>query len=241
MSKCAKVHISIDTSMKRMGFDPGDDFSFLNKKEFVTPVSVCTHLSKSDNFFIRKTLKTFLPCVENIKRFTGKDLTTHIFASGAVETLLKSGKAIDGDYVRPGLLCYGIEQFFKIGVKPALKVFSVVLAVNKVEKGQSVGYGEKYVFDKDGYVFCVEGGYFDGIFPVFVGGYVEINKKKCKIVSVCMDCFSAFDTGRIAEKGDRVEIINENLTVKETARRQHRIPYELLTSFQGRAIRRYRE
>ena len=129
-----------------------------------------------------------------------------------------------------GLYGYGVS-----GVKPCMSVKSLVSRVEKVKKGEYVGYNGAFIATKDCFVATVSAGYGDGICRSFSGGEVLINGRRRKIIgNVCMDyCFALTD--KETKAGDEVVFIGEQggdiLTAEDMAKACGTISYEILTSF----------
>ena len=129
-----------------------------------------------------------------------------------------------------GLYGYGVS-----GVKPCMSVKSYVARVEKVKKGEFVGYNGAFMAKEDCFVATISAGYGDGIFRSFSGGEVLINGRRRKIIgNVCMDyCFAL--AGKETKAGDEVVFIGEQggdvLTAEDMAKACGTISYEILTSF----------
>ncbi len=129
-----------------------------------------------------------------------------------------------------GLYGYGVS-----GVKPCMSVKSYVSRVEKVKKGEFVGYNGAFQAKEDCFVVTISAGYGDGIFRSFSGGEVLINGRRRKIIgNVCMDyCFAL--SGKETKAGDEVVFIGEQggdvLTAEDMAKACGTISYEILTGF----------
>lgn len=74
-----------------------------------------------------------------------------------------------------------------IKFKPAFSLYSEVIQVKSIKKGDTVSYGAKYVADCDTKIAIIPIGYADGIRKCCVGYNVLINDKKYPIIGdVCM-------------------------------------------------------
>jgi len=146
------------------------------------------------------------------------------------------------DMVRLGIGLYGVsnddeEQKYLENVG-TLK--SVISQIRTIEKGESVGYGRRFMADRQTKVATIPIGYADGISRHLGNGigYVIINQKKAIILgSICMDMLMVDVTDIECKEGNTVIIFGERPTVVEIAKLLQTIPYEVLTSISQRVKR----
>jgi alanine racemase len=144
--------------------------------------------------------------------------------------------------VRLGIGIYGVsndpeEQKFLENVG-TLK--SVISQIRTIPAGDSVGYGRRFMAEKETIVATIPIGYADGISRAWGNGvgFVTIKNKKAKILgSVCMDMLMVDVSGIECVEGDDVIIFGESPTVVEMAQALKTIPYEILTSISQRVKR----
>ena len=134
--------------------------------------------------------------------------------------------------VRLGILLYGGLDDRVVKTNTVLEIKSKIISLNKIKKGDCVGYGKKFVATKDMEIATIPIGYADGIFRSYgKNGFVIINNHNCKIVgTICMDMLMADVTGINSKVGDEVALIGENLSLKTFADNCGTISYEILTS-----------
>ena len=154
------------------------------------------------------------------------------------------------DYVRPGLLLYGVVPpplAATLPLRPALSLHSRIVAVKGLRPGEGTGYGMKSVSDAPRTVAVVPAGYADGLDTRLAGrGYMLVRGRRAPIVgSVCMDMTIIDVTGMDAAPGDEVVIIGtqgeESMGVREMAASIGTIPYELLCRVGTRIQRVYEQ
>lgn len=117
---------------------------------------------------------------------------------------------------------------------------SVISQIRTIQKGESVGYGRKFIASKPTKIATIPIGYADGISRLWGNevGYIMIKNQKAPIVgSICMDMLMVDCTEINCTEGEKVIIFGENPTVKEIAKKTHTIPYEILTSISQRVKR----
>ena len=145
-----------------------------------------------------------------------------------------------------GLGLYGInpdEDFIPISfdLKPALKLFSNVVQVKKIKKGDKVGYGATYEASEDEWIGVVPIGYADGWIRLHQGRNVIVNGVECEIVGrVCMDQMMIRLPNPIP-MGTVVTLIGEGMPVERVAREIGTISYEILCLISDRVPRVYKK
>lgn len=147
-----------------------------------------------------------------------------------------------GDWVRPGLMLYGVSPFAgQTGadhdLRPALTLASRLMAVNRFKRGDRIGYGGEWRCPEDMPVGVVAAGYGDG-YPrhAEAGTPVLINGRRVPLIGrvsmdmICVD-LRAQPAARI---GDPVCLWGPDLPVEEVACHAGTIPYELLCHLNAR-------
>lgn len=212
------VHIKINTGMNRLGFDLSQlskaKRSLLKSSNIIVE-GIYSHIyNASCDLAVKEQIELF---DKAIKLFGRDDITSHICAT---ESCLKTSKY---DMVRLGLGLYGYPQGFK-----ALKIYSNVAQIIKIDKGKSVGYGGEFVAEEDMYIATIPLGYYDGV-PVNLSqkGCVIIRGKKCRVVGrVCMDMLMC-QVDKTVKPGD---IVNVFWDAKLWATIKHTHEWDILTS-----------
>jgi len=146
------------------------------------------------------------------------------------------------DMVRLGIGFYGVsndeeEQKYLENVG-TLK--SIISQIRTIEAGESVGYGRRFMAEKQTKVATIPIGYADGISRAWGNGvgFVNIKEQEARILgSVCMDMLMVDVTEIDCAEGDDVIIFGENPTVSYMAKKLNTIPYEILTSISQRVKR----
>jgi alanine racemase len=138
--------------------------------------------------------------------------------------------------VRPGLVLYGASPFAdkvgsQLGLQPAMSLETSVIAVRRVPKGETVGYGGTWQAARDSKVAIVAAGYGDGLARGLPSGTpVVIDGRRAPLVGrVSMDMIAVDVTDlQSVHVGTPVVLWGEDLPVEEVARHAGTIPYELL-------------
>ncbi|VAX08978.1 Alanine racemase [hydrothermal vent metagenome] len=146
------------------------------------------------------------------------------------------------DWVRPGLMLYGVSPFtggraVGSGLQPVMSLHSRLIAVNHYSKGDAIGYGGTWICPEDMAVGVVSIGYGDG-YPrhAAAGTPVLINDKLVPLVGrVSMDMISVdLRDCPAAQVNDTVTLWGAGLPVEEIAETADTIPYQLLCGVTAR-------
>jgi alanine racemase len=140
------------------------------------------------------------------------------------------------DWVRPGLVLYGLTPFPSgsggdLGLRPVMTLQTEVIAVKDVRAGETVGYGGAWLAPRDTRMAVVAAGYGDG-YPrsVEAGTPVLVNGHRAPLIGrVSMDMITVdvTDLPGVAA-GDPVVLWGGGVPVEEIARCAGTIPYELI-------------
>ncbi|HMT27504.1 MAG TPA: alanine racemase C-terminal domain-containing protein, partial [Candidatus Absconditabacterales bacterium] len=165
----------------------------------------------------------------------------HISASAGIAKLEDSFF----DTARTGIALYGYnpltseDPFFeKLKLlKPALEVFSTVVAVQKIKDGEGVSYGKRWKAQSDGLVATIPFGYYEGLSRHYSGklffGWENIHLQQ--VGTICMNLCSV-DAGDVdIAVGDEIKIVSSDLNAINSLSRlsyaQDTIVYETLVKF----------
>lgn len=245
------VWLKIDTGMHRLGFKPreaGRVYQRLQNCEGVKqPVALMTHLANADDLgddFTEQQIKIFYESI----RFADAE-SAGIECSIANSAGVLGWPASHADWVRPGIMLYGVSPFIgsqasEHDLKPVMTLQSELIAVNHYSQGDKVGYGGSWTCPEDMPVGVVAIGYGDG-YPRHArpGTQVLINGKRAPLIGrVSMDMITVDlreqpDSG----VGDQVILWGEGLPVEEVADCAGTIGYELLCGVTHRVEFEYRE
>jgi len=156
------------------------------------------------------------------------------------------------DFVRPGLLLYGLVPpplASTIALKPVMSLASRVVAVKGVRVGEAVGYGGRFTADRPVTLAVIPAGYADGLDRRLEDhGYVLIRGRRAKIVgAVSMDMLTA-DVTDIDGVSTNDEVVflgsqgsepQQTIDAREMAAWIGTIPYEILCRLGARVERKY--
>jgi alanine racemase len=149
------------------------------------------------------------------------------------------------DMVRVGVAIYGLDPFGQDAaareLEPALALVSRVAAVKRCARGESVGYGRRFVAERDTVIATVPVGYGDGWRRALTNNAdVLIGGRRFPVVgTVSMDnvTVDVGPDGGVAVDDEAV-LLGGEITAEEIARRLGTINYEVTTGLLPRAERR---
>jgi len=156
------------------------------------------------------------------------------------------------DFVRPGLLLYGLVPpplGSTLVLAPVMSLTSRVVAVKGVRVGESVGYGGRFTAERAVTLAVIPAGYADGLDRRLEGrGAVLIRGRRAPIVgAVSMDMLTV-DVTDIDAVGPGDEVVflgsqgpapEQTIDAREMAAWIGTIPYEILCRLGSRVERKY--
>ena len=231
--------IKVDTGMNRLGFAPGDFAAALARIRALAPAArelrLMTHLAcanERDERTTRQQLQRFREATADLSYETSIANSAGVLGDVPVEC----------DWVRPGIALYGASPLLgvsaaSLGLRPVMTLTSSVIAVRRVRRGESVGYGATWTAQRDSRVAVIAAGYGDGVHrsladgtPVLVGG-----RRAPLVGRVSMDMLAVDVTDLPDVRVGTASVLwGENLPVDEIAHQAGTIAYELLCSVSQR-------
>ncbi len=176
----------------------------------------------------------------SLKRKTG--LPVCLANSGAVLAYPESHL----DWVRPGLMLYGISPFsgktaLDHDLQPAMQLTTQLISTYNINIGEQVGYGGDWTAEQQSRIGVASIGYGDGYSRHLSNcSEVVIHGQRCPVVGrISMDtiCINLTDCVR-ANVGDEVLLWGRSeLLLEELAALAGTIPYELVTVLNKRVSR----
>ncbi len=236
--------LKIDTGMNRLGLRPEvfqDHYRRLVQKVGEERLVLMTHLACADQVGHPMTERQ----LEQFRKLTADLPSPKSFAnSAAILQDLHHGS----DWLRPGLMLYGVSPFpdregGQLGLRPVMTLKSRIIALKRIARGEAVGYGAAWRAPRETRLGVVSIGYGDG-YPreVARGTQLLVSGRRATIVGrVAMDLLTVDLTDLPGVGiGEEVVLWGEGLPVEEVARRAGTIPYTLLCNIADRVHYRYR-
>lgn len=124
-----------------------------------------------------------------------------------------------------------------LDVKTAFKLKSEVMEIQKLKKGEYVGYGYRYQALKDTFIAIIPVGYADGLDLRYTNCSVKINDCYYNIVGVVNMGMITVEVDQKVSIGDMAYIIDNN--VKQIAKKIGVTPYVVMTAINSNVPRIY--
>jgi alanine racemase len=235
-----KIWLKLDSGMNRLGFKSAaftaahSALSALASVRY--PVNLFTHLASADEPDLPTT-------ADQIARFAAATHSLPGERSIANSAGMLSFSQAQQDWVRPGLLLYGVSPITgaigaDYGLKPVMTLHSHVIALKNLTVGEKVGYGGAWTALRPTRLAVAAVGYGDG-YPrsLSSGAPVLVNGARAALAGrVSMDMI-AIDVTQMEQPpalGDPVVLWGSGLPVEEIAVWADTIPYELLCGISQR-------
>jgi alanine racemase len=218
-----KVWLKLDSGMNRLGFK-GDAFhaahATLGALSCVqAPVNLCTHLASADLPELPTTAEQLMVFAAATRSLPGQ---RSVSSSAAILGFPES----HADWVRPGLMLYGVSPFRGAtgtdhGLRPAMTLCSRVIAVKDLSEGEQVGYGGDWTATRPTRLAIASVGYGDGYprsaasgTPVLVNGEGGALAGRVSMDMLAIDITEVRCPVRV---GDPVVLWGEGLPVEQIA------------------------
>lgn len=246
------IHLKFDSGMGRLGCrDPERIFRMADRiaqSDRLALSGIWTHFAtaddRTDDFFDLQ-LERFLAVADRVRADHPGTL-----AHAANSAALFRDPASHLDLVRPGVALYGMDPFGRdpaeLGLEPVLSLVSWVGSIREVDRGDSVGYGRRWIAEGPTEVATVPVGYGDGYRRGLSGRSRVLIDGRSKPVAgtISMDNV-AVDLGPPGVSGvgigDEVVLVGESggerILVEELAGMLDTINYEVTCGISGRVPR----
>lgn len=235
-----KVWLKLDSGMNRLGFK-AEAFraahSALSEAPALKgPVNLITHLACADTPELPATAEQLMVFAAATRSLAGE-------RSIASSAGLLGFPDAHADWVRPGLLLYGVSPLRDStgadhGMRPVMTFRSTVIAVKELAVGDQVGYGAGWSATRPTRLAIASVGYGDG-YPrsASSGTPVLVNGEHAALagrVSMDMIAIDTTDLEHPPKVGDSVVLWGRGLPVEEVAIWAQTIPYTLLCGISQR-------
>ena len=223
--------IQLDTGMNRLGMEAGEWEAVRSLVLPQSPKLIMSHLACADDpthEMNAQQLAAFMQMTDGI------DAPRSLAATGGI--LL--GKDYHFDVTRPGIGLYGALPHTE--ALPVVAIDLPIIQIRDVLVGESVGYSNTWIAERDSRIATVSCGYADGILramgastALFAGETRVPIAGRISMDSICVDVTDA------REVPSALELLGRHQTVDTLARNAGTIGYEILTSLGARYTRRY--
>lgn len=227
-----KLHIKINTSMNRLGFNSADEikcvFDDLNINNTIE--GIFTHYAINTHSGINNDFNYFKDIVDKL-HYNFK----YIHCASSSSSLNYQENYTNAARIGIGLYDNSISD----NLKQCVALYTQVAQINKIKPEQSVGYDGNYMANESEYIATLPIGYADGILRCDTGNYVFINNAKYQIVgNICMDQLMVMVDSTVNVK-DQVELFGPHISLSDYAKTRNTINYEVIAIISNRVVRKY--
>ena len=230
------VFVKVNTGMNRLGFEGALlplAVAKLRRQHAVKSVTLMTHFASADE---PRGIAWQMQVLE--RAADGLGLPRSLANSAAIMRYPET----HADWVRPGIMLYGCSPFAEytgaqLGLKPTMTLETRVIAIQKLRRGDTVGYGGLYTAERDAVIGIAACGYADGYprhaptgTPVTVDGRPSRTVGRVSMDMLCVD-LSAIPRARV---GSRVVLWGESVPVEHVAQAAGTVGYQLLCAIAPR-------
>ena len=248
------VWLKLDTGMGRLGFEPAQLTACRKRLDQITAVrpdvALMTHLACADDPDNSATMEQVRQFGDAIDGFSGDVSIANSAGILLWPQTLEPSPVFDyqaDNWVRPGVALFGASPVLgknarELGLIPAMRFESHLIAVKTIKRGTAVGYGSDWRSKRDTVIGVVAAGYGDG-YPRHLqsGTPLLVNGHRAALIGrVSMDMINVDLTDvPVAKVGDRVILWGGHLPIEEIAARAGTIPYELMCRISQRVNHRF--
>jgi alanine racemase len=255
IGKTVEGYVAIDTGMGRIGY-LADDFSAVEDIKKITTLTnfrmkgVFSHFATADaadKSFAHLQESKYQAFIHALDA-AGIKVPAMTFANSAAIMELPTTHF---DMVRPGIILYGcypsseVEQS-ALEIKPVMSVKANIVRLVRVPVGFSVGYGRKFIAERESMIATLSLGYADGYpRPYSSVGWVLVGGKVAPLAgNICMDqCMVDVTDVPGVKEGDEVVLMGidgiHTILADDIASATGTINYEIVCAFGQRLPKVY--
>ena len=250
------VHIKLDTGMGRLGFQCDESHFDASLREILEVLKlrhldvegVFTHFAVSDEdapdcaAFTKTQHERFVQMIGAVERASDFRFRLHHCCNAGG---IASYPEWAWDMVRCGILLYGTGELAgRLGMRPVMRLKTVVSTIKEFDAGMPVSYGRTYYTSRPSRIAVLPIGYADGLHRA-LSGKLSV-RTPCgdapQVGRICMDMCMIDGTDLPDLKGgDEIEVYGEHALCATAAELAGTIPYELLCAVSKRVPRVYYE
>ncbi|MDN4754949.1 bifunctional UDP-N-acetylmuramoyl-tripeptide:D-alanyl-D-alanine ligase/alanine racemase [Porphyromonadaceae bacterium W3.11] len=248
-SHALPIHLKWDTGMHRLGMKASDIpelLELLKNEDTVRVASIFTHLAAADDPNEDEFTWGQLHQLDYIHGKLAEGLG-YSFLKHALNTagILRFSN-YSSDMARIGIGLYGFSPIANedYGLEPVAELKTVILQIQDVPAGDTVGYGRHGKVDRPSRIGIIPIGYADGISRLLGNGHAHFKLADGSLAptigNICMDTIMIDITDAPSvEEGSSVTIFGFDLSLIHLSDASSTIPYETLARLSNRIVRRY--
>ena len=248
MPDAPPVHIKLDTGMHRLGFMKSELpqlLAALRGQRALKVASILSHLVASEDptqdGFTSEQIASFTRMADELDAVLGYKPLRHMANSAGIARWPQA----HFDMVRLGIGLHGIGADARdtAALRPTVTLRTVIAQVKTIAAGESVGYGRRFVAQRETRIATLPIGYADGLSRRLGNGAGRVwikGQAALFVGSICMDMCMVDVTGMDCSAEDEAILFGPEHPLQDYARDLGTIPYEALTSISQRVKRVYR-
>ena len=242
-SRRVRLHLKVDTGMRRQGLLPeelDEALAIISGNNRLVLEGMATHFAdaaNTDGSFTEGQISLWNRLVKQIRQ---NHPTVKYFHAAATDAAALSGD-IDANVVRLGLGLYGLNDHDRLnrqlGLEPVLEMKTIVTGTKELKEGETVGYANTFRADKNLKIATIPVGYFEGIDRRLSNkGSVQVGPRHapCPIIGRISMNITTIDVSKAngIDVGESVIVFSREATdqnsIQNLARRCGTISYELV-------------
>ena len=237
ISSSARIHLKIDTGMRRQGIMPeelNEALSHIKNNPNIEFEGICSHLSDADNSdrsYTEKQITLWNSIVEKVKKEFPSIKYIHLSNSYGHAF----AKKISANTSRLGIGLYGLADIPGVNLKPVLEMRTILTNIKNIKKGDSVGYNNSFVASQDMTIATIPVGYYEGLDRQLTNkGGVKIGNTDAPVVGRISMNMTTIDVSALKNLkiGDIVQVISpiksDKNSIYSMAQLGETITYELV-------------
>ncbi len=236
LAKPVQVWLKLDSGMHRVGLSPTDyisAFNQLNQHKNISKIVHMTHFANADNLSSSDTLQQLALFEQTMYAATGDALLETSLANSAAVLGWPQVFTQQQQWSRPGIMLYGANpihtHLHSQTLRPVMQLSSEIISIQRIQQGESIGYGSIFTAARDTLVGVVACGYADGYPRSAVNAPVAVNGQITQVIGrVSMDMLMVDLTDIASAKvGSLVELWGDQVPANAVANAAGTIAYEL--------------
>lgn len=234
------IWLKMDTGMHRVGLAPhqyAKAVMSLSQHPNVASITGMSHFANADNLRSDSTNKQIAVFQSVLQALPADHIINHFSLANSAAIL--GWPHTKTHWSRPGIMLYGTSPISAPNdtttptLRPVMQLTSKIISTRKINRGESIGYGNQFTADRDTLVGVVACGYADG-YPrsasnTSVRAPVAVDGKITTVIGcVSMDMLFV-DLTEIpqASVGSQVELWGDQIPAGAVAKAADTIAYEL--------------
>lgn len=209
----ARIHLKIDTGMRRQGIFPKDAaraIEIIEGEPQLCLEGIMTHFADADNddtVFTDRQIEEWNKCVELFEtRFPGLAYTHASNTDGS-----RYSSRVRANVMRIGIGLYGLSADTKIvaeaGLQPVMEMQTMITGLKALRKGETAGYANTFKADRDMRIATIPVGYYEGLDRrLSNNGCVQVGHERapCPIIGRVSMNIATIDVTAVGDAGLRI-------------------------------------